>query len=58
MQAFPVRRMMDHLDTKNRRPFEQWWLSIATVIPVVSMPRGDVIPVEIPIEDADHVVTY
>ncbi|MDO5035057.1 MAG: 6-phosphofructokinase [Actinomycetaceae bacterium] len=58
MQAFPVRRMMDHLDLENRRPFDQWWLGLAPVIPVVSMPRGDVIPVEIPIQDSTEIVAY
>ncbi|MDO5720509.1 MAG: 6-phosphofructokinase [Actinomycetaceae bacterium] len=46
-----VKKMMDELDVDNRRPFDQWWLSLYPIIPVVSMPRGDVIPVQIPIAD-------
>lgn len=47
----PVKKMMDELDIENRRPFDQWWLSLYPIIPVVSMPRGDVIPVQIPIAE-------
>lgn len=52
IKSTPVRNMMDELDIANRRPFDQWWLSLYPIIPVVSMPRGDVIPVEIPISDS------
>ncbi|MDO5050028.1 MAG: 6-phosphofructokinase [Actinomycetaceae bacterium] len=58
IETFPVDRMMDQLDVENRRPYEQWWLSLYPVIPVVSMPRGDVIPVEIPIENSTETMDY
>lgn len=58
IETRPVDRMMDQLDLENKRPYDQWWLSLYPVIPVVSMPRGDVIPVEIPIADAVETTKY
>jgi 6-phosphofructokinase 1 len=58
IETRPVDRLMDQLDLENKRPYDQWWLSLYPVIPVVSMPRGDVIPVEIPIADAVETTKY
>lgn len=57
VESRPVDRMMDQLDIEHRRPYDQWWLSLYPVIPVVSMPRGDVIPLEIPISDIETIIS-
>lgn len=54
----PVEHMMDELDIAYRRPRQQWWLSLFPVIPVVSMPQGDVVPTPIPIADPESVTKF
>ncbi len=58
VETQPVERMMDHLDVEHRRPFEQWWLSLYPVIPVVSMPGREREPQRIPIDDPESVTRF
>lgn len=54
----PVEHMMEVLDISNRRPFEQWWLSLAPIIPAVSMEFEDSIPASVPVNDPESVTSF
>lgn len=54
----PVEYMLEQLDIANRRPFYQWWLSLAPIISAVSMEHEDSVPAVIPISDPESVTQF
>lgn len=54
----PVEHMMEELDINNRRPYKQWWLSLAPIISAVSMEHEDTIPALIPVADPESVTKF
>jgi hypothetical protein len=35
---FPIKRMPDMVDIANRRPLEQWWLDLRSVMQAMAQP--------------------
>ena len=40
MVTSPLLHMMDHVDTKHRRPFEQWWMQLRPVMRAIANQPG------------------
>ena len=58
IRSHPVTHMLDEIDLEARRPISQWWMGLAPVVPVVSMPGVKRKPARIPIGDPVSLTQY